>query len=76
MADVSYEKLWIKMRELGMKKTDLIKAAGITSNSMARLGKGQDVRLFVLVRLCRVFNCTIDDLIDILPEKVRPGASV
>ena len=69
MADVSYEKIWIKMREHGMKKTDLIKAAGITSNSMARLGKDQDVRLFVLVRLCRVFNCTVDDLIDILPEE-------
>ena len=68
MADVSYDKLWKKLEERNMLKTELIREAKITSNSMARLGKNEDVRVNVLVRLCRYFDCTIDDIMDILPE--------
>ena len=65
---VSYDKLWKKLEERNMLKTELIREAKITSNSMARLGKNEDVRVNVLVRLCRYFDCTIDDIMDILPE--------
>jgi DNA-binding Xre family transcriptional regulator len=68
MTDVSYEKLWRKLDERGLLKTELIREAKITSNSMARLGKDEDVRLNVLVKLCRYFDCRLDDLVDILPE--------
>ena len=71
MADVSYKKLWKKMDEKGLLKTELIREAKITSNSMARMGKDEDVRLHVLVRLCRYFNCGLDDLVDIMPEEMN-----
>lgn len=41
MVEVSYEKLWKKLEEEHMLKTELIKATGITSTSMARMGKGE-----------------------------------
>lgn len=69
MADVSYEKLWKMLEENHMNKTDLVHAAKITTNSMARMGRSEDVRLYVLVRICRYLGCRIDDIVDILPEE-------
>lgn len=62
---VDYQKLWIKISNLGMKKTDLISLAGITSNSLARLGKNEDVRFEVLVKICIALDCELDDIVEI-----------
>ena len=65
---VSYNKLWKILIDEGMSKTDLIKASKITMNAMAKLGKNEDVRVEVLVKICRALNCTLDDIVDILPS--------
>ena len=65
---VSYNKLWKILIDEGMSKTDLIKASKITTNAMAKLGKNEDVRVEVLVKICRALNCTLDDIVDILPD--------
>lgn len=62
---VSYNKLWKILIDRNMSKTDLIKAAGITTNAMAKLGKNEDVRVEVLVKICSVLGCTLDDIIEI-----------
>lgn len=43
-------------------------SAKITTNAMARLGKNEDVRVEVLVKICRTLHCTLDDIVEILPE--------
>ena len=48
-----------------MSKTQLVKEAKITTNAMAHLGKNEDVRVEVLVKICSVLNCTLDDIIEI-----------
>ena len=48
-----------------MNKTDLIKASKLTTNAMAKLGENEDVRVEVLVKICRTLNCTLDDIVDI-----------
>lgn len=65
---VCYNKLWKIIIDKGMSKTDLIKASKITTNAMAKLGKNEDVRVNVLVKICRTLNCTLDDIVDILPD--------
>ena len=65
---VFYNKLWKILIDEGMSKTDLIKASKITTNAMAKLGKNEDVRVEVLVKICRALNCTLDDIVDILPD--------
>ena len=65
---VRYNKLWKILIDEGMSKTDLIKASKITTNAMAKLGKNEDVRVEVLVKICRALNCTLDDIVDILPD--------
>lgn len=64
---VCYNKLWKMLIDKNMSKTQLIKAAKISTNAMAKMGKNQDVRVEVLVKICGVLNCTIDDIIEIMP---------
>ena len=51
-----------------MSKTQLIKKAGITTNAMARMGKNEDVRVKVLAKICIALGCTMDEIIEIIPE--------
>ena len=66
---VCYNKLWKILIDRDMSKTELIKAAKISTNAMAKLGKNEDVRVEVLVKICGGLNCSIDDILDIIPEQ-------
>ena len=61
----SYNKLWKLMIDKKMNKTQLREAAKITSNPMAKLGKHESVPVETLEKVCRVLDCTIDDIMDI-----------
>lgn len=63
---VSYDKLWKILSERNMLKTDLIKASKISTNAMAKMGKNEDVRLGILVNICKTLDCNLDDIVDIL----------
>lgn len=65
---VSYDKLWKILEERNMMKTELIRAAKISTNAMAKLGKNEDVRVGILVKICIYLGCKIDDIIEIIPE--------
>ena len=65
---VSYEKLWRKLRDNDMSKTDLYNKVGLSTNVIARMGKGLDVRLNSLVKICKYFDCTFDDVVEIIKE--------
>lgn len=66
---VSYTKLWKLLIDKNMSKTQLIKAAKISTNAMAKLGKNEDVRVEVLVKICSELNCSMDDIMEIIPDK-------
>ena len=66
---VCYNKLWKILIDRGMSKTQLIKSAKISTNAMAKLGKNEDVRVEVLVKICGVLHCSMDDIMDILPDE-------
>ncbi len=62
---VSYNKLWKLLIDKNMSKTQLIKDAHISTNAMAHLGKNEDVRVEVLVKICAALNCSMDDIMEI-----------
>lgn len=66
MMSVCYNKLWKLLIDKNMSKTQLIKAAKISTNAMAKLGKNEDVRVEVLVKICEVLNCTMNDIMEII----------
>lgn len=63
---VSYKKLWKMLIDRDMKKTDLIKEAGITSNIIARMGNNQYIALDSLEKICVALKCDIGDVVEIL----------
>jgi len=65
---VKYDKLWDILKERNMMKTDLVRAAKISTNAMAKLGRNEDVRVGILVKICAYLGCTINDILEIIPD--------
>lgn len=68
MAQVSYEKLWDKLKENNMQKTDLYRKVKISTNAIAKMGRNEDIRVNILVKICEYFNCKFDDICEIVSE--------
>ena len=66
-----YNKLWKILIDKNMSKTQLIKAAKISTNAMAKLGKNEDVRVEVLVKICVALGCTINDIMEFIPDDIE-----
>ena len=66
---VSYNKLWKLLIDKNMKRTDLHEKAGLSTGTIAKLGKNEGVTTDVLVRICRALNCDIGDIMEVLPEQ-------
>lgn len=65
---ISYNKLWKLLIDKNMNKQDLRKATGISTATLAKLGKGADVGTEVLRRICKALNCNIGDIMDVITE--------
>ena len=65
MARVSYKKLWKLLIDRDMKKKDLREATGISSASMAKQRKNENVTTDVLVRICDALNCELSDIMEL-----------
>ena len=71
---VRYNKLWKQLIDKNMSKTHLIKATGISTNAMAKMGKNEEVRLETLAKICTLFGCSLDDIVEVLPELAKTSA--
>ena len=63
---VSYKKLWKLLIDKDMKKEELRLAAGISTNTMAKLGKNENVNTEMLVKICSALSCDIGDIMEIV----------
>ena len=60
---ISYQPLWDTLKERGMRKEDLRLAAGLTTNMIANMGKGEHISMKTLLRICGALDCDISDVI-------------
>lgn len=60
---ISYNGLWKVLIDHNMQKKDLIDKIGISSTTIAKMGKGEKVSLNVIERLCDYFDCNVGDVI-------------
>lgn len=65
---VSYNKLWKLLIDKNMNKTQLCENAKISTNAMAKLGRNEDVRVEVLTKICVELECTMDQIMEIIPN--------
>ena len=61
--DADYRKLWKLLIDKNIKKkTDLIPLAGITTNILAKLNKGEFISMDSLQKICKALNCDVGDI--------------
>ena len=65
---VSYKKLWKILIDRDMRKEDLRLAAGLTTTTIAKLGRNGTVHLDIILKICKTLGCGIDDILEIVPE--------
>ena len=65
---ISYKKLWKLLIDRDMKKKDLCELAGISSASMAKLGKNENINTSILVRIREALDCDTSDIMGIEKE--------
>ena len=68
---ISYQPLWNTLKERGMRKEDLRLAAGLTTNMIANMGKGKNISMETLVRICEALNCGIMNVIKLEQDNIQ-----
>lgn len=67
----SYNNLWKVLEDKNMTKKDLKKATGMSSATIAKLGKNETINMKSLEKICEVLECNIEDVIEFIPEDQR-----
>lgn len=62
---MNYNKLWKLLIDKNMLKKDLQEQTGISSNAIAKMGKGGDVSTQVLRKICEALDCRLEDIVDL-----------
>ena len=65
---VSYNKLWKLLIDKNMNKQALREISGISSASIAKLGKGDNITTEVLLRICTALDCDISDIMEVVKD--------
>jgi DNA (cytosine-5)-methyltransferase 1 len=68
VVSISYNKLWKLLIDKHINKTELRKAAGISTNVIAKLGKNDPVSMETLAKICTALNCDIADIVEMNSE--------
>ena len=67
---ISYKKLWKLLIDKNLKKKDLQKMAGISSSSIAKLGRNENVNTEIINKICNALDCDTSDIMEMESEEV------
>lgn len=65
---ISYKKLWKLLIDKDMKKKDLQRAAGVSSASITKLGKNENVNTEIIEKICVALQCDVSDIMEVIDE--------
>jgi DNA-binding Xre family transcriptional regulator len=68
---ISYNKLWKMLIDKKMNRKDLRMKSGISTASLAKLGKGENITTDVLLKICEAMNCDITEIMEIDPDSLN-----
>lgn len=68
---VSYDKLWKKLIDKKWNRTKLKEESGISTASLAKLGKNANITTDVLVKICEALDCDVSDIMEIKPVETE-----
>ena len=65
---IIYNKLWKLLIDKNMKRKDVQEVAEISSASIAKLGKGENITTDVLLKICEALDCTLEDIMETIKD--------
>ena len=65
---ISYRPLWVMLAKKEITKKQHREKSGISTASLAKLGKGENLTTDVLLKICEALNCNINEIIETVPE--------
>ena len=66
---VSYKKLWKLLIDKDMLKKDLRTMTGVSTTTMSRLSKDENVSTEILSKICAALNCDVCDIMEFVPDR-------
>nr|WP_300650581.1 helix-turn-helix transcriptional regulator [uncultured Anaerobutyricum sp.] len=66
---ISYKKLWKLLIDKDMMKKDLRAKTGVSTTTMSRLSKDENVSTEILSKICTALNCDIGDIVEFVPDR-------
>ena len=71
---ISYKPLWRILLDRDISKKQLREMSGISTASMAKLGKGENLTTDILLKICEALDCNINEIVETIPdEKIAPA---
>ena len=67
---ISYNRLWKLLIDKNMTRKDLRRASGVSTASIAKLGRGDNITTSVLIKICDALNCKLEDIMELIPDSV------
>lgn len=61
---VSYKKLWVMLAEKEISKQGFREQLELSTGTMTKLNKGEEVSMNTLLRICELFDCNFGDICD------------
>lgn len=61
---VNYNKLWKLLIDKGMTKTDLRMKTGMSTSTLAKMSKNENVSMEIILRICEILECNVGDVMD------------
>lgn len=65
---ISYDPLWKTMGEKGVTKYTLIYKMGFSAYTITNLKRNKSITMNTLEKLCRVLECTPNDIVEFIEE--------
>ena len=69
-----FNRLWKLLIDRGMTRTEMRLAAGISTSTLAKLNRGEEVNTAILVKICNALNCALSDIVEYVPKSVDDGS--
>lgn len=66
---IIYDRLWQTMKKKGISQYKLVREFGFSNGQLDRLRKNENVNTYTLNILCRILDCSIEEIIEYIPDK-------
>ena len=71
---MSYNRLWKLLIDKGIKKSALREIADVSSSTLAKMNKGENITTDVILRICKALDCRVEDIMEAV--RIEPSENV